>query len=181
MTYDFDAMRQTLDGTAHITGGTKADRDVARIHALATVALAESVAQLVASAASKSKIEEIALMQKFGVLPDVASDQVIGDDAKPERAPDPVERDWRMGDVVILPPGRAGEYHVESVGIDQGGTFLTVIGHEGEEVKVWAEHATFIGHDSAEVLDADFAEAANAERKSDAFAAAKAKTKKAKS
>ena len=170
MTYDFDAMRQVLDSAAHITSGLKGDRDVARIHALATVALAESVAQLVT---------------QNGPSPVVLGDpsaqaEVALERAKPERAPDPVERDWRMGDVVLIPAGQGIEYHVEAVGIDQGGTFLTVIHPGGAEMKVWAEHATFIRHDAAEALDADFAEAANAERKSDAFAAAKAKTKKSK-
>ena len=159
MTYHFDLMREELDGTRRVTNLAKADRDVARIHALAAVALAESVAQLVAWNAPT----RIALGEPT---------------PKPERAPDPVERDWRMGDVVLIPAGQGIEYHVEAVGIDQGGTFLTVIHPGGAEMKVWAEHATFIRHDAAEALDADFAETANAERKSDAFAAAKAKTKK---
>ena len=170
MTYDFDAMRQTLDGAAHVSGGTKADRDVARIHALATVALAESVAQLVAWNAPT----RIALGDPSAQV------EVALERAKPERVPDPVERDWAMGDVVTFAAAEGAECHVEHVGIDQGGTFLKVIGADGHEQKVWAEHATFIRHDAAEALDADFAEAANAERKSDAFAAAKAKTKKSK-
>jgi len=159
MTYHFDLMREELDSTRRVTNLAKADRDVARIHALATVALAESVAQLVAQQGRPAGLPKAA--------------------PEPERAPDPVERDWRMGDVVTIPGEAFAEYHVEHVGIDQGGTFLAVINGLGEEVKVWAEHATFIRHDAAEALDADFAEAANAERKSDAFAAAKAKTKKA--
>jgi len=162
VTYHFDLMREELDGTRRVTNLAKADRDVARIHALATVALAESVAQLIAQNGPN---------EYHG--PDVTVPA-----PKPERVPDPVERDWRMGDVVSIPGEAFAEYHVESVGIDQGGTFLAVINGLGEEVKVWAEHATFIRHDAAEALDADFAEAANAERKSDAFAAAKAKTKK---
>lgn len=177
MTYDFDAMREELDSTRRVTNLAKADRDVARIHALATVALAESVAQLVVQQTPAYIDPAYTKAYTEAKLSKSLSTPLV--DPEPERAPDPAERDWRMGDVVTIPGNVADEFHVENVGIDQGGTFLAVIGENGEEAKVWAEHATFIRHDAAEALDADFAEAANAGRKSDAFAAAKAKTKKA--
>jgi hypothetical protein len=172
---DFDKARAELE-TARTATSAHHDRKVAVIQAEATLALAEAVERLVAFSSA---------------IPNPLATP------EPDSAFDPIHsvgllRSWEVGDVVAF-DGESREFHVDSIGFTEGRQTLEVLEEKGQSLKVWAEDATFLRHDStetpgltsdldgtepADTLDDDFAEAENAGRKVDAFTAAKARAKK---
>lgn len=176
---DHEQMKHDLATAKMVTNETRAASTVARVAAEAQVSQAVSLA-IIADALDTLVAT---LFPVAGESPAEAEQQW----PKGARSADPTDRDWTIGDVVTA-PGSTDELHVDAVGIDQGGTFLSLIDAAGRVSKVWAEHATFIRHDvdpapaePVDPIDADFAEASNAKTKGDAFAAAKKAAKKAKS